>query len=124
MCRAVPAFRETYASARVDPFLGKLSALIEEHFRGRHSVEFYAEHFSLTPKALSAKVKRLTGKPLSHLVNDRVVADARRLLKNSDTPVMEIARHLGFEEPPHFSRFFKKAVGIPPTAFRLTGSAA
>lgn len=112
------AFRASYAASRVDPFLEEVWALIEQHFRHTRSVAFYAEQLFLTPKALSAKVKGITGKPLSHLIIDRVIIEARRLLTTSDIPVQEIAWYLGFEEAPHFSRFFKRATGQAPTFFR------
>jgi len=115
------AFREKYASSRVDPFLEDVWGLIEQHFRHTRSVAFYAEKLFLTPKALSAKVKRLTGKPFSQLIKDRVVAEARQLLSTSNVPVQEIAWYLGFEEAPHFSHFFKQATGQAPRVFRQKG---
>lgn len=113
------AFRAGYAASRVDPFLEDVWALVEQHFRHARSVAFYAEQFFMTPKSLSTKVKKRTGRPLGRLIQERVAAEAHRLLTASDMPVQEIAWYLGFEEAAHFSHFFKRATGRAPLAARL-----
>jgi AraC family transcriptional activator of pobA len=46
------------------------------------------------------------------------VQEARALLQHTDWPVNLIGYCLGFEEPAHFSHFFKKNTGLPPLAVR------
>lgn len=54
-------------------------------------------------------------------VNDRIrsrMRRARSLLKNTDLPVADIARQLGYESETFFSRQFKQRIGVSPTVYR------
>jgi len=44
--------------------------------------------------------------------------ESKRLILYTDKPAGEIGFELGFEEPAHFSRFFKKMAGITVSDFR------
>ena len=46
------------------------------------------------------------------------VSEAKRLLRESDMPICEISKSLGFESPEYFSRYFRKNVGHSPREFR------
>ena len=52
------------------------------------------------------------------LIHDRLVQEARRLLRFSAVPVSEIGYQLGFTDPAYFSRFFARHAGVPPSEFR------
>lgn len=54
------------------------------------------------------------GNWLEHL---RIEA-AERLLRTTNLRIQEVAAHTGFKDPFHFSRFFKRATGISPSAYR------
>ena len=45
-------------------------------------------------------------------------AEAEALLLRSTQTIDQIADHLGFSSTPHFSRFFRGMLGVPPGAFR------
>jgi AraC-like DNA-binding protein len=40
------------------------------------------------------------------------------LLTDSDLPITEIAWSLGYDDPAHFSRAFRRTAGMPPTRYR------
>ena len=44
--------------------------------------------------------------------------EAKNILMSTDNTVAETAYQLGFENPPYFSRLFKKQVGLTPTEYR------
>lgn len=48
----------------------------------------------------------------------RRLETARARLTGEDTSLKEIAFHLGFRHPPHFTAWFKRHTGMTPTAFR------
>ena len=73
---------------------------------------------NITPKHLSQTVKNLSGKTAKELIQDRVVLEAKRLLLHTPLSIKEIAYQLGFEEPLHFSAFFKNRAGVSPTFFK------
>lgn len=92
--------------------------LVEAHHHQWHKVSDYANEINITPKHLSQTVKSLVGKTAKAFIQDRLTLEAKRLLLHTDLSIKSIAYELGFEEPLHFSGFFKKQSGVSPSAFR------
>jgi AraC-like DNA-binding protein len=78
----------------------------------------YASQLCIHVNHLNRSLKEATGKTTSQLIAERVLQEARALLKHTDWNISEIAWCLGFEEPPHFINFFKKNVELTPGSFR------
>jgi AraC-like DNA-binding protein len=49
---------------------------------------------------------------------DRLGLEAKRLMHFTDKQNQEIAFDLGFNDPAHFSRFFKKMTQMTPSEYR------
>lgn len=92
--------------------------LIDKHYVDWHKVQEYATDIHITPKHLSQTVKSITGKSAKELIQDRLILEAKRLLLHTEMNIKEIAYAIGFEEPLHFSGFFKKLEGHSPSEFR------
>jgi len=92
--------------------------MVEENFRQQHKVKDYAEQLFITPKHLNKVVKELIGCTAKVYIQQRILVEAQRLLRHTDAPIKEVGYTLGFDEPLHFSSFFKKQAGISPTDFR------
>ncbi|HZW63649.1 MAG TPA: AraC family transcriptional regulator [Flavobacteriaceae bacterium] len=93
--------------------------LVAAHYTEWHKVSDYARHMHLTPKHLNFLVKKVMGVTAKQLIKDQLLIHARRDLKFTDKSIKEIALYLGFQEPFHFSSFFKKSTGKAPTDFRV-----
>lgn len=85
---------------------------------GLPSVKFMADKLNLSPKYLSDLLKQETGKTALELIHLHVVSVAKNMLVEGKRSISEIAYELGFENPPYFSRMFKKEVGMSPTEFQ------
>lgn len=96
-------------------------ALLDRYCVHRQSVRDYAAMLDVSPNHLSRAVSAQLGRKAGDLIAERVATEAKRLLRYSDLGVQEISDYLGFEEPTHFSRFFKRLAGTTPRSFR-TGS--
>lgn len=79
----------------------------------------FAQQLNIHVNYLNKALKEQTGQTTIRLINDRILQEARVLLKTTDWTINEIAWSLGFEEPNHFTTFFKKRVGVTPKAFRI-----
>ena len=98
----------------------QFKALIDEHFKEFHKVADYARMLSVTGNYLNKSVKILTGKSAKEYILNRILLEAKRSLLFSDQSNKELAFQLGFEEPAHFSNFFKRYCGLSPQDFKNT----
>lgn len=78
----------------------------------------FATQLCIHVNHLNRSLKEATEKTTSQLISERVLQEARALLKHTDWNISEIAWCLGFEELPHFINFFKKNVQLTPGSFR------
>lgn len=92
--------------------------MVDDKFRYWHKVSEYAGEIPISAKHLSSTVKKITGKSAKAIIQDRLLLEAKRLLLHTDLSVKEVGYRIGFEEPLHFSSFFKKQVGVSPSKFR------
>lgn len=92
--------------------------LLERHFITQRNIDFYADKMGLSPTHFSKKIKSYFGKTPSHLIQERVTLEAKKLLHLSHQNIKEIAKELQFDDEFYFSRFFKKKVGISPLHYR------
>lgn len=92
--------------------------LLHDNFMQHHDVEFYATALRLVPVKLSKILNRIVGKPTKHLIDERIVLEAKRYLHYTDLSIKEIAYVLGYSDLFHFSKTFKRLTGASPQAFR------
>lgn len=83
------------------------------------SAKDFAARLSIHVNHLNKVLKENTGKTTTELISDRLIHEAKILLKETDWNISEIAYSLGFEELAHFSNFFKKQTTLSPVSFRV-----
>lgn len=110
-------FRDHFGYETDDPFVSELLALIDEHYKAKHSTRFYADAMFMSIKTLARKAKEKLNTTVGELIREKLLADAKRQL-HSDAPIKDIAFDLGFEEANHFTTYFKHYTNITPTDFR------
>lgn len=101
-----------------------LSIIDAKYDRSELTVQLIAEEVGVTGDYLSRQFRRVTGIAVQEYVRRYRFARAMELLQG-ELPVGEVARQVGFHSLCHFSREFKKELGITPTQYRAqTGQAA
>ncbi|HTI91429.1 MAG TPA: helix-turn-helix transcriptional regulator [Puia sp.] len=78
----------------------------------------YAVQLSVHVNHLNRAVKEVTGKTTTEHLNERILGEAKSLLKHTNWSINEIAYSLGYEYSTYFNNFFKKHMGVTPTSFR------
>jgi AraC family transcriptional activator of pobA len=104
--------------APTDATVEALRRLVEDHFRRERYIAFYAERLAMTPDRLNDHVKRAIGVTAGHLIRQRMLTEAKRQLVFTNQAITEISYDLGFSDPSHFARFFRKNTGMTPQGFR------
>jgi len=90
---------------------------VHEKINLRTASEF-ADQLNVHVNHLNRAVKETTEKTTTQQISERVVQEAKVLLKHTALNVSEIAFALGFGEVTHFNNFFKKHVQLSPLQFR------
>jgi AraC family transcriptional activator of pobA len=101
-------------------FVKKFMSLVEKNYTTKRMVTDYADELVVTPNYLNEVVKKITGFPASHHIQQRIVLEAKRYAAYSSVTMKEVAYQLGFDDIAHFSKFFKNASGQSFTDFRKT----
>jgi AraC family transcriptional activator of pobA len=82
------------------------------------SASDFAEKLNVHVNHLNRAIKETTDKTTSRIIAERVLQEAKILLKQTSWTVTEVAFALGFNEVTHFNNFFKKHVQASPIKFR------
>ena len=78
----------------------------------------FADQLAVHVNHLNRALKKTTQKSTSEIIQERIMQEAKILLKHSVWNISEIAYALGFNEVTHFNKFFKQHQTLAPTAFR------
>ncbi|MEO5760830.1 MAG: helix-turn-helix domain-containing protein [Vicinamibacteria bacterium] len=108
----------TGETVRENPTAVRLRLLIERHFRDVHQPQGYARRLRITVGHLNQLARRHLGRSAGIVIRERIALEAKRQLAHTDTSAAEIGYALGFRDPAYFARFFKREVGVSPSAFR------
>ncbi|RRT91690.1 AraC family transcriptional regulator [Empedobacter falsenii] len=101
-----------------NPRLAKFNMLIDEFYKEEKSVIFYAEKLHISANYLNILCKKNLKVSATQLIQQRIIIEAKRLLKSGDLSIKEIAFDLGFTDHAYFSNFFKAQTNITPSEFR------
>ena len=92
--------------------------LVEKHYRELHQVKEYAARMKLTPENLNEISKSAFSKTASDVISDRIILEAKRLIRYSDHSIKEISYFLGFPDPSYFNKYFKSHTGYTPARYK------
>lgn len=82
------------------------------------SASDYASQLNVHVNHLNRAVKETTDKTTTQIIAQRILQEAKVLLRHTAWNVADIAYALGFTEATHFNNFFKKHVELSPLKFR------
>ena len=85
---------------------------------GLPSVRYCADKLYLSPNYLGDLLKKETGKSAQDNIQLKLIDVAKEKIFDPSKSISEIAYELGFKYPQHFTRMFKKQVGVSPSEFR------
>lgn len=96
----------------------EITDYIEHNYNEKLMINDLAQKFFLNPSYLSGLFKEETGKPFTAYLVECRLNKAVELLENTDLSSSEISVQVGYEDYFHFSKLFKKHIGISPSNYR------
>ena len=106
--------------------LAKFETLLNDYFRsdkpqilGPPMVNYFADQLNLSPGYFGELIRKETGKSAQERIQLEIIELAKEKIFDPNKTIAEVAYELGFKYPQHFTRMFKKSVGISPNEFRI-----
>jgi len=108
-------------SAEVGRSLVKIfKELVEKNFNVWHQVQDYAWEMNVTPGYLNEVIRTAIGQSAKEYIQNRLVLEARRMSLFTNQSIKEIGYTLGFDDPSHFSKFYKSYTGKSLQEFKMS----
>jgi AraC-like DNA-binding protein len=118
-----PALRSK-AEPPAEDFQGSLRQVLRPWIvGGPPTQELAAELLGMSPRSLRRRLGE-EGTSWRAVVHDLVFARAAARLREDRASVREVAEELGYSDPTHFARFFRRRAGVAPSAWREQGAQA
>lgn len=121
MIRTIPRdiLSEYYvATSHEASFSASLFSVINERLTRKLTVGELASALGMSESSLAHKCQEILHCPPARLFLRIKMERAMQMLKSTDMLVKEVGAYLGFDNPFHFSRAFKKAFGKAPSAVK------
>lgn len=109
---------QVYANADNQRIIAEAVSWLERHTAEKVSLQQLCSFMGYGRSQLSMLFKQSYGmSPISWLIRHRV-EKAKSMLKNSQEPIINIAKATGFVDVAFFARTFKRHTGLSPTRYR------
>ena len=98
--------------------IANIKEYVEKNYSDNLNVADLARKYGLNVSYLSTLFKERTGMNLTAYIEGTRMEKAKKLLKERDWTVTEVALHTGYSNSNYFSRVFKKYTGVTPGEYR------
>ncbi len=86
--------------------------------KGVPSVSYFADELHLSANYFGDLIKKEAGISAQEYIQSKMIDVAKERIFDLDKSISEVAYDLGFKYPQHFTRLFKKKVGMSPLEYR------
>ncbi len=102
----------------------KLELYLDQHYMEKLSLASISQDLNIGRTKLCALAKSMSGgHTLSDLISQRRIQAAKALLLQSNAPISAVGDAVGISDYNYFSKVFRAATGMTPSAFRKAGLA-
>lgn len=101
-----------------DPRLKRIIEEIKQQYKEEVTLGILAEKYGLSIGYLSSLIKNELGVSFSKYITMKRIQDAKKLLKNENLSIDEIAEMVGYRDYFYFIKVFKNFTGISPSKYR------
>ncbi len=91
---------------------------LDNNFNETYDRVKLAERFGLNEDYMGQLFKKVTSTNIANYINMKRIEAAKQLLQETDSKVIDIAFHVGFDNLTYFYRHFKKHTGYSPIEYK------
>ncbi|ADI00576.1 helix-turn-helix transcriptional regulator [Salisediminibacterium selenitireducens] len=95
---------------------------IRNHLDSSFRLDNVAKEVGLNPRYFGTLFKEETGKTILQFVTEERISLAKRLLRDRQNDIADVAKYVGFSSQSHFTQVFRKKVGKTPKVYQETHS--
>lgn len=96
----------------------RVTEFIHEHIEEEITLNELANNVGLSPSHFCSLFRKTSGKTPHQFILHCRIQHAKELLAKHSHSILDVALASGFRTHQHFSRIFRRQVGIPPSAYR------
>ncbi|GFN30057.1 helix-turn-helix domain-containing protein [Paenibacillus xylaniclasticus] len=115
---SISSIEDNYNDGKLDPRLIKVYRYIRNNFHHQITLQILAEIADVHPTYLSNTFSKVFNISPIHFLNKLRVDSAKEILRQSDIPITEVAKKVGYLNSPQFSSIFKRYESQSPTDYR------
>lgn len=112
--------------SRKDEITADFLKLAEDHIEnlmaGRDTRRYHAKDFAeklfIHPRHLTNTLKLTLNTSPCEVMEDRILEEAIKLLRDTSLHIAEIGQRFAYDEPTNFTKFFKSMTGQTPLQYR------
>jgi AraC family transcriptional activator of pobA len=116
--KIISSHQEEARSTPNVPFEKTLLALLNNHYKEKQNVAFYASKFNMSRNTFQRYTRSAFGKSVIELQNEKIIQEAKFMLSQNGLSIKEISSEFNFTDESHFTHFFRKHIGVSPSAYR------
>jgi len=99
-------------------YIDRIVEYIKLHFNSELDIENMVKYTGISYSYIRKIIKQETGKSVIDHINELRIEEAKKLLRQTNMKISDIALSIGYNNDQSFARFFKKIEGITPGEFR------
>jgi AraC-like DNA-binding protein len=92
--------------------------IVDLNFKKWHQVKDYADALNISSNYLNEVIRNSVHISAKDFIQNRIILEAKRLVIFTEKSGKEIGFDLGFDDPSHFSKFFKSNIGLSIQEFK------
>ena len=117
-CSLLPETGEKYLNTTESKHIGAIETYINSNLHKKITLSEVASQVYLSTRQVSRILQKEYGCNLSQLVNEKKLASAKMMLRDTDMKISDIAHSVNFGAENYFYMLFKKKYGISPLQYR------
>lgn len=98
--------------------INNIKADITGDIKTKLTLKELANKYFVTESYISREFRRYTGQTITQFTLQTRLKKACELLENTDLSIYEVATNIGYDDYCHFSKIFKREIGVSPAAYR------